>query len=162
MIRIMIVRGTSHCAEQHCGRRKASLNCVRRKRIVYHSQRRAANVLALELKLMAECFGNSLKNENGLLGDFRADAVAGEDSEVQKHAGISLMERPVAVQAGLRPADSGRRLSPIKSSLLHAPEIVFLIVVLISGNGQGHTKCIGLGGQRKRARRFLGRDVGGG
>jgi hypothetical protein len=39
---------------------------------------------------MAECFGGGLQNENGLLGDFRADAVAGEDSEVQKHAGTSL------------------------------------------------------------------------
>src|ERR1019366_8645465 len=51
---------------------------------------------------MAESVGNGLKNEDGLLGDFRADTVAGEDGEVQEHEGISLMESTFAVQDSQR------------------------------------------------------------
>jgi hypothetical protein len=36
----------------------------------------------LELKLMAESTRNGLENEHGLLSDFRADAVAGENGEI--------------------------------------------------------------------------------
>jgi hypothetical protein len=36
----------------------------------------------LELKLVAECIGDSLQNCDGLFGDFGADAVAGEDGQV--------------------------------------------------------------------------------
>ena len=82
VIRIMIERGISHRAHQDRGRRKASLNGVGGQRIFYHGQRRAADVLVLELKLMAECVRNGLQDKNGLLGDFGADAVAGEDGEV--------------------------------------------------------------------------------
>jgi hypothetical protein len=39
-----------------------------------------------------------LKNEDGLLGDFRADTVAGEDGEVQEHA-VSLTETALVVRA---------------------------------------------------------------
>jgi imidazolonepropionase-like amidohydrolase len=41
---------------------------------------------------MAECFGHGLKNLDCLVGDFRADTVAGKDGQVQEHVGISLME----------------------------------------------------------------------
>ena len=42
---------------------------------------------------MAECVGDGLQDEDGLLGDFGADAVAGEDGQVQEHAGISLAKK---------------------------------------------------------------------
>ena len=47
---------------------------------------------------MAKCVGNGLQNKNGLLGDFWADSVTGEDREVQKHAGISLIESAFMLQ----------------------------------------------------------------
>ena len=41
--------------------------------------------LRLKLKLMTEAVGYSLEYENGLFGDFGADAVAGENGEIQEH-----------------------------------------------------------------------------
>jgi hypothetical protein len=55
------------------------LNCVGWQWVVRGCQRRAADVFALVLKLVAEGIGYGLKNPDGLLGDFRADAVARED-----------------------------------------------------------------------------------
>ena len=78
----MIEGGTAHSAEQNRRGSDASLNCVGGKRVVDGSQRRTADVLVLELKPMAECVGNGLENEDGLFGDFRANAVAGENREV--------------------------------------------------------------------------------
>ena len=98
MIRIVIERRISDRAHQHRGRRKASLQGIGRQRILCNGERRAANVLVLELKLVAECVGNGLQNKNGLLGDFGADSVTGEDGEVQKHAGISLIESAFMLQ----------------------------------------------------------------
>ena len=34
---------------------------------------------------MAECVGNGLQDQDCLVGDFGADAVAGEDGQVQEH-----------------------------------------------------------------------------
>jgi hypothetical protein len=39
----------------------------------------------LKLKLMAKTIGDRLQDENGLLRNFRPDAVARENREVQKH-----------------------------------------------------------------------------
>jgi hypothetical protein len=75
----MIEGGTAYCAEQNRGGREARLNCVGGQRIIGGCQGRAADVFALELKLVAEGVGDGLKNQDGLFGDFRAYAVAGED-----------------------------------------------------------------------------------
>ena len=42
---------------------------------------------------MAEGVGDGLQNQDGLFGDFRADAIAGEDGEVQEHGGDLMMEK---------------------------------------------------------------------
>lgn len=55
---------------------------VRRQWIIDGSERRTADILVLELKLMAEYFGNGLKNKDGLLGDFWTDAVTRENREI--------------------------------------------------------------------------------
>ncbi len=63
------------------GRRES----CRRQGIISGCQRCSADVLALELKLMAESVGDGLEDCDSLFGDFRADAVAGEDGQVQEH-----------------------------------------------------------------------------
>src|SRR5258708_29238569 len=93
MIGIVVIYGTSHCTEQNRRGRKTGLQHVGRERIIERGQRRSADVLVRELKLMAECVCNGLEDEDGLFSDFRADAVAGEDGEIQKHAEISLVEK---------------------------------------------------------------------
>jgi hypothetical protein len=55
-------------------------------RVFYSRQRRASNILMPELKVVAELVGDSLQDKFCLLGDFGADAVTGEDREVEKHA----------------------------------------------------------------------------
>jgi hypothetical protein len=55
------------------------LNRVGGQGIVHGGQRRTADVFALQLELVAEGIGNGLENEDGLLGDFRTDAVAREE-----------------------------------------------------------------------------------
>ena len=47
---------------------------------------------------MAECVGHRLQNFHGLFGDFRTDAVAGQDGYVQEHA-VSLMETDLSLQS---------------------------------------------------------------
>jgi hypothetical protein len=37
---------------------------------------------------MAETVSDGLQHHHGLLGHFRTDPVAGENSEIQEHAGI--------------------------------------------------------------------------
>ena len=85
MSRIVIERRTPHRAQQHGRRRQASLNRVRRQRIVRRGQRRPADQLVLKLKVMAKSVGHRLQNENGLFGNFRTNAVARENGEIQKH-----------------------------------------------------------------------------
>ena len=46
---------------------------------------------------MGEGVGNGLQDQDGLLSDFRADAVAGKDGQVQEHA-VSLTETAFALQ----------------------------------------------------------------
>ena len=41
---------------------------------------------------MAEYFGDGLKNQDGLLGNFWTNAVAGENSDLQEHEEVSLTE----------------------------------------------------------------------
>ena len=41
---------------------------------------------------MAEDVRQRLENKNGLLRDFRTNAIAGEDSKVQKHDGNLVIE----------------------------------------------------------------------
>lgn len=47
---------------------------------------------------MGEGVGNGLQDQDGLLSDFRADAVAGKDGQVQEHA-VSLTETALVVRA---------------------------------------------------------------
>jgi len=41
----------------------------------------------LKLQMMSERAGHGLQSANGLFGNFGANAVAGENANVQKHAG---------------------------------------------------------------------------
>jgi len=82
VIGIVIERRVANCAHQHCGRGKASLYRISGQRIFRNSQRRATNILVLQLELMSEPVGNSLQDKDCLLSDFGTDPVAGEDCEV--------------------------------------------------------------------------------
>jgi hypothetical protein len=55
-------------------------------RVFYSRQCRASNILIPELKVVAELVGDNSQDKYCLLGDFGADAVTGEDREVEKHA----------------------------------------------------------------------------
>ena len=58
---------------------------IGRKWIVYRGQRRAADQFCLKLKLVAEAVSHSLQDQNRLFDDFRADAIARENGEIQEH-----------------------------------------------------------------------------
>src|SRR5260370_24210682 len=95
MIGIVVIYGTSHCSEQNRRGRKTGLQRVGRERIIERGQRRSPDVLVLELKLMAGCVCNGLEDGGGLFSDFRADAVAGGNGEVQKHPESIFVEKCV-------------------------------------------------------------------
>ena len=116
---------------------------------------------------MAEGFGNGLQNEHGLLGDFGANAVAGEDGQVQEHLGISVTEIVAgACEVGIsapqpgfaRPDSRGgcphMHLTDSCSRGLHTPQIVFLFVVAFGLCGHWYAERVGLRGQWKRLRRL--------
>jgi hypothetical protein len=94
------------------------LQRVRRQWIIDGSERSAADIFVLELKLMAEYFGDGLQDEDGLLSDFGADAVAGENSNFQEHEEVSLTEglsRCTIIcnkTSGLRPDGQQRAAAP--------------------------------------------------
>jgi hypothetical protein len=82
---IVIERRTPHRAQEHSRASQASLHRLARQRIVPRSKRRTANQFVLKLKLMPKAVSHSLRYKYGLFCDFRTNAVAGEDGEVQKH-----------------------------------------------------------------------------
>jgi hypothetical protein len=88
----MVEGRAAYGTEQDCGGCAARLDCVGWQGIVCCGQCCAADVFAPELELMVECFGYRFQDPDCLVGDFGAYAVAGEDSQVQEHAGVSLME----------------------------------------------------------------------
>lgn len=63
---------------------------------------------------MPESAGDALQDQDGVFGDFGADAVAREDGQVQEHA-VSLAETALAVQ---NPGDevSGTLFAPVRTS----------------------------------------------
>ena len=85
MTRIVIERRTSHRPQQHRRRSQARLNRVGGQWIVRHRQRCSANQFALKLKLMAKALRHGLQDENGLISDFRTNAITGESRKFQKH-----------------------------------------------------------------------------
>jgi hypothetical protein len=85
MTRIVIERRTAYGAQKHSRRGQASLQSVRWQRIVRRSERRSTDQSVLKVKFMAKAVGNRLQNEHSLLGNFRANAVAWEDGEIQEH-----------------------------------------------------------------------------
>src|SRR6266404_672531 len=48
-------------------------------------QRGTADVLAGEFEFVAEGSAYDFQHTNGFFGDFRADAVSGDDGQIQKH-----------------------------------------------------------------------------
>ena len=92
MTGIVIERRTAHRPEQHRRRTQASLDGIVGQRIVHRRERRSANQFLLKLDLMTKAVSYRLQHQHRLLSDFRTNAVARKNSEIQKHEEISLLE----------------------------------------------------------------------
>lgn len=84
---ILVVGGQADGAEQDSSSVPAGFERIGGQRVVAGGEGGASDVLAGELEFVVEAGGYGFEHTDCLFGDFRADAVAGHDSEVEKHAG---------------------------------------------------------------------------
>src|SRR5258708_30243569 len=85
-----IERRTAHRSQQHRTRTQAGLQGIRRKRVfagdVFAGSKRCApNWLARETELMVIGFGDRFQNSNRFVGNFRTNAITGQNREVEDH-----------------------------------------------------------------------------